>query len=85
MGGKELYQTWRSEDFPWVAARDATFWGYAVLDVPNATHAGMVVYCAKAGEGGSCQPGDLIDSFYFENRLIALGEMPPSLLQPVDE
>ena len=55
-----------SDDFPWVAARDATFW--AVLSVPNATHAGMTVYCAKAGEGGSYEPGAIVDEFFFENR-----------------
>ena len=82
MGGKELYQQWRPDDFPWVAARDATFWGYAVLSVPNATHAGMTIYCAKAGEGGSCEPGAVVDEFYFENQLVALGEMPAELMPP---
>ena len=57
---------WLPDDFPWVAARDATFW--AVLSVPNATHAGMTVYCAKAGEGGSYEPGAIVDEFFFENR-----------------
>ena len=78
-GGKELYQTWRPEDFPWVAARDATFWGYAVLIIPNATHAGVQVICAKSPEA-TCTEGDVVDEFFFPNQLIALGEMPASLL-----
>jgi hypothetical protein len=79
MGGKELYQQWRPEDFPWVAARDATFWGYAVLSVPNATHAGVQVVCANSPQA-TCAEGDVVDEFVFPNQLIALGEMPASLL-----
>ena len=40
VSGKELYTNWQdAAGFPWMANRDATFWGTAYLEVPNATHA----------------------------------------------
>ena len=72
------YRTWREPltDYPWVAARDATFWGYSVLTVHNATTACVDVICSA---GDTCADGDVIDRACFENQLIALGEMPASL------
>jgi len=67
MGGKELYQQWREplSDYPWVAARDATFWGYSVLTA-NTTVMTIDVFCSV---GETCKDGDRVDTFTFPNQL----------------
>ena len=67
--GKELYQTWSTTEFPWVAARNATFWGPAFLYVPNATHARFRIHCA-AGDTYACDPTVPADEFWFENHAL---------------
>jgi hypothetical protein len=69
--GKHLYTNWYpiEPDHTWVAFRDATFYGYGVLTVHNATTACVDAYCA-AGDTIPCLPDELRDHFCFENQLI---------------
>jgi hypothetical protein len=69
--GKHLYTSWYpiEPDHTWVAFRDATFYGYGVLTVHNATTACVDAYCA-AGDTIPCLPDELRDHFCFENQLI---------------
>jgi len=83
MSGKDLYSTWRSEEFPepqppdappndWVAARDATFFGFSSIEVPNATHACFRVFCTErspAGAPGDCSPDVPLDEYWLRNQL----------------
>ena len=78
MGGKELYTVWREplSDYPWVAVRRADFFGYATLTVFNASSAALNVFCAFSTTD-ACQRGDVVDSFFMTNQLIA-NPFPPS-------
>lgn len=71
MSGKHLYTTWKpiEPDHTWVAYRDATFYGYGVLTVHNATTACVDAYCA-IGDKYTCEPDELKDHVCFENQLI---------------
>ena len=78
-GGKELYQTWLPFDqlrTNFSAARSSAFWGFGVLSAPNATHMTIEAFCAaydgySEDLGANCSPGQLVDTFTFENQLIA--------------
>ena len=90
ISGKSLYANWVPEEFPepqpsgkppnnWVAARDSTFFGMAFLEVPNATHARMVVYCTErspASAPGLCDPDTPLDDVWVENQLVARPIVP---------
>ena len=67
--GKELYQQWQEPAFPWVAQRNATFWGPAFFDAPNATHARFRIHCAE-GDTYTCDASQPFDEFWFTNTAI---------------
>jgi hypothetical protein len=83
MSGKALYPKWRPEAFPepqpvgappnnWVAARDATFYGFSSIEVPNATHACFRVFCTErdpVGSPGDCSPDAPLDEYWLANQL----------------
>ena len=84
MSGKALYPNWRPEPFPepqptdapandWVAARDATFFGFSTIEVPNATHACFRVFCTErspASAPGACDPDTPLDEYWLVNQLV---------------
>ena len=84
-GGKELYQEWYPFDqltANYSATRSSAFWGFGVLSAPNATHMTVEAFCGaydgySTDMGANCTPGQLVDTFTFENQLIA-NPMAPS-------
>ena len=75
--GKGLYKIWQNETFPWVASRNATFWGPSFLYVPNATHARFTIHCAR-GDFYSCDGNPIVESFWFTNQLDVNPIPPPT-------
>ena len=74
ISGKELYQTWVPQSFPWMAKRNASVWGTAVISA-NASHMGFTVRCAafydETADAPTIQPchGEVVDEFFFTNQL----------------
>ena len=85
MTGKSLYKSWRPEPYPepqppdapqndWVAAKDATFFGFSTIEVPNATHACLRAFCTErspANAPGACDPDVPLDEYWLVNQLVA--------------
>jgi hypothetical protein len=75
ISGKELYQTWMPQAFPWLAARNASVWGTAVISA-NATHMGFTVRCTAFYDETAAAPtieacSGVVDEFFFTNQLAA--------------
>ena len=84
MSGKALYPTWRSQQFSdpqppdappndWVAARDATFFGYSTIEVFNSSRCVLRVFCTErspAGAPGACDPDVPLDEYWMTNQLV---------------
>ena len=95
MTGKSLYQKWRTEAFSepqpldappndWVAYKDATFWGFSSIEVPNATHACLRAFCTErfpADAPGACDPDVPVDEYWLVNQLVA-NPLPTTMPSP---